>query len=244
MNCWLVPMPGMSVCQLNRDRSAALRPTCAWRVSGCCPARLGVMPWPKDFRTSQACAQRSASGKRNNAARRLQPNIFVAPDAKTSRNWPKPEWPTKLRILAEDRKAANAGSGAPDLAELYDEATGLPYKAVWNPATGEFERVGGVKAASGMSITTNPDGTVGVTQGAGMKPLTEGQSKDAGFAMRAAGALPIIDQYDEALTKLPQSFAGSAPVVGNLFKSENFQKAEQAGTEFLLTILRKEASRP
>lgn len=55
-------------------------------------------------------------------------------------------------------------SKAPDIKELYDETTGQPYKAQWNPQTNTFERVGGVKGASGFEVTL-PDGT-SVRQGA------------------------------------------------------------------------------
>lgn len=56
------------------------------------------------------------------------------------------------------------GPKAPDIKELYDEKTGMPYKAQWNPQTRTFDRVGGTKGASGFEVTL-PDGT-SVRQGA------------------------------------------------------------------------------
>lgn len=93
----------------------------------------------------------------------------------------------------------------------------------------------------GMSLTVDPaTGQVSFQQGNNIKPLTEGQSKDATFSTRAEGALPLIDKYGDALTSLPESVAGQAPVVGNFMKSPEFQQAEQAGKEFLQAILRKD----
>jgi hypothetical protein len=128
---------------------------------------------------------------------------------------------------------------APTVDEFYDPATGQPYKAIFNPQTGKFEREGGTKAPSGTSLTVGPDGTVQYQQGGG-KPLTEGQAKDTTFVTRASGALPLIDKYGDALTSLGERVGGGVPVVGNYFKSPEYQQAEQAGKEFLQAILRKD----
>lgn len=136
--------------------------------------------------------------------------------------------------------APNEGGKPPKIETFYDEATGQPYNAQWNAETGSWERVGGVKAPSGMSITTNPDGTVSVTQGPTGGKMTEANSKDMVYATRAAGALPTIDQMGDSLTSLGETVGGNAPVVGNYMKSPEFQQAEQAGKEFLQAILRKD----
>lgn len=94
------------------------------------------------------------------------------------------------------------------------------------------------KANTGFSVTTNPDGTVSVVQGA--KPLTEGQSKDMVYVTRASGALPTVDALGEKLTSLTEKVGGDVPLIGNYLKSEDYQKAEQAGREFLAAILRKD----
>lgn len=98
----------------------------------------------------------------------------------------------------------------------------------------------GAKKGNGLSITTNPDGTTSIVQGGPTKALTEGQGKDAVYFTRGAGALPILDKYGDALTNLPASVGGNAPIVGNYVKPEDYQLAEQAGQEFLQAILRKD----
>lgn len=147
-----------------------------------------------------------------------------------------------LQARQENRLASAANAPqAPDLVELYDPQTGLPYKASWNPQTRAFDRVGGVKAPSGTNLSVDPQtGAVTFQQGQGVKPLTEGQSKDTVFATRAMGALPVIDQLGNELTSLPQTLGASVPVAGNYLKSPEFQQAEQAGKEFLQAILRKD----
>lgn len=127
----------------------------------------------------------------------------------------------------------------PGVEEIYDPKTGQPYKAIWNPKTGQFEQVGGVKAPSGTSLTVGPDGTVQFQQGGG-KPLTEGQAKDTVFVTRASGALPLIDKYGDALTNLGERVGGGVPIIGNYLKSPEYQQAEQSGKEFLQAILRKD----
>lgn len=93
----------------------------------------------------------------------------------------------------------------------------------------------------GMSLQVDPEtGAVTFQQGANIKPMTEGQSKDTVFATRAEGALPLIDKFGDALTSLPESVAGQAPLIGNYMKTPEFQQAEQAGKEFLQAILRKD----
>lgn len=141
--------------------------------------------------------------------------------------------------LAFDMARTNQ-PGAPDLETLYDTETGLPYKAAWNPETGQFDRVGGVKAPSGTQMRLNPEtGEFEFQQGSGLKPLTEGQSKDTVFATRAAGALPTINELGDALTSAPENIAERMPG-GNYVVSEDYQKASQAGKEFLQAILRKD----
>ncbi|WP_201271719.1 hypothetical protein [Sinorhizobium meliloti] len=96
----------------------------------------------------------------------------------------------------------------------------------------------------GMSLQVDPaTGAVSFQQGGNIKPMTEAQSKDAVFSTRAAGALPLIDQFGDALTGMEGTLGGTVgqlPVVGNFAKTEAFQQAEQAGKEFLQAILRKD----
>jgi flagellum-specific peptidoglycan hydrolase FlgJ len=128
----------------------------------------------------------------------------------------------------------------PQLDELYDQDTGMPYKARWNPETGQYERVGGVKAPNGTSLVVDPQtGAVTFQQG-NAKPLTEGQSKDVVYVTRATGALPVLDRLGDTLTSLKQDVTGRVPLIGNYTKTPEYQQAEQAGMEFLQAILRKD----
>lgn len=92
---------------------------------------------------------------------------------------------------------------------------------------------------AGLSVQTNPDGTTTVTQGGPMK-MTEQQSKDNVYAFRAEGALPVIDELENSLLSLGENVAENAGVIGNYLQSEDYQKARNAGREFLASILRKD----
>ena len=93
----------------------------------------------------------------------------------------------------------------------------------------------------GMSLSVDPEtGAVSFQQGGNIKPMTEAQSKDTTFATRAAGALPLVDKFGDALTSLSQSAGGQVPLIGNYMKTPEYQQAEQAGKEFLQAILRKD----
>jgi hypothetical protein len=93
----------------------------------------------------------------------------------------------------------------------------------------------------GMSLQVDPEtGAVTFQQGGNIKPMTEGQSKDTTFAVRAEGSLPNIDKFGDALTSLQESTGGKVPVIGNYLKSPEYQQGEQAGKEFLQAILRKD----
>lgn len=70
--------------------------------------------------------------------------------------------------------------------------------------------------------------------------LTEGQSKDTVFATRGEGALATLSEHGKALTSLGQTSAGMIPILGNYMKTPEYQMAEQAGAEFLASILRKD----
>jgi len=104
----------------------------------------------------------------------------------------------------------------------------------------------------GMSLQVDPaTGAVTFQQGGNIKPMTEAQSKDAVFATRAEGALKVLDgrvdpndpqspYLSDSLTSLPEAVGGKTPMVGNYMKSPEYQRAEQAGLEFLQAILRKD----
>lgn len=128
---------------------------------------------------------------------------------------------------------------APDLVELFDENSGLPYKAKWNPETRQFERVGGNKAPSGTALTVSPDGQVSFTQG-GAKPPTENQSKLTLFQTLQTETQPVLldleKQWDP--TNLQDAAARSTPIAGNFFKSEQGQIYDSAATAWAEGALR------
>ncbi len=75
--------------------------------------------------------------------------------------------------------------------------------------------------------------------------LTEGQSKDVGFATRARGALEILEPVSDSLASAGGRFlegvSGYDPTgLSRGMQSDEFQKAYQAGGEFLVALLRKD----
>lgn len=109
-----------------------------------------------------------------------------------------------------------------------------------NLKTGKFDPI---NPPSGMSIKTNPDGTMSLTQGpgAGTKPLTEGQGKDNVFATRAEGALRQLEPVADSLANRADIMAESVPLgFGREMQNQDFQVAKQAGDEFLQALLRKD----
>ncbi|MAO52658.1 MAG: hypothetical protein CML16_17490 [Pusillimonas sp.] len=96
------------------------------------------------------------------------------------------------------------------------------------------------KLRDDFAITTNPDGTVSVTKGTKPPKITEQQSKDLVYLERGEAALANLDQIDDVLANAVERASGSIPLAGNALVSENFQKAQQAGREFLAAVLRKD----
>lgn len=140
--------------------------------------------------------------------------------------------------------APNRGTKPPNVVELFDEQTGQPYKATWNADSGTYERVGGVKARSGMQLTTNPDGTVTLTEGSignGLPKLTEAEGRNSGFYGRGVESHKIISQLEDQGTSLFNATAGSLPVVGNYALSAEAQKYKQAQRDFVNAVLRRES---
>jgi hypothetical protein len=135
------------------------------------------------------------------------------------------------------------GTKPPQVVELFDEATGQPYKATWNPETREYERVGGVKARSGMQLTTNPDGTVTLTEGAigGLPKLTEAEGRNSGFYGRGVESHKLLNDLESEGTSLWNNTVGNVPVAGNYLRSEDAQKYDQAKRDYINAVLRRES---
>jgi hypothetical protein len=168
-------------------------------------------------------------------------------------NFAKPPEPKSLINMGDgrlfdpnSREVIDAGGDrkkAPNIVELFDEATGQPYKAKWNEETGDYERVGGVKARSGMSLTTNPDGTVTLTEGAvgGMPKLTDSEGRSTGFYGRGIESQKTLNNLEGEGTSVWNNTAGQIPKVGNFLRSENAQKYDQAKRDFINAVLRRES---
>lgn len=93
-------------------------------------------------------------------------------------------------------------------------------------------------------VIMGPDGKPLIIRGgpgAGVK-FTEGQSKDNVYVTRAKGALVALDPIAGELTSATQRAADIDPtgVVRGAVQSDDFQRARQAGDEFLQAILRKD----
>jgi hypothetical protein len=143
-----------------------------------------------------------------------------------------------------DGSVVYQGEGkAPDLVELFDEATGQPYKARYNPQTKGYDRVGGVKARSGMSLTTNPDGTVSLTEGTigNLPKLTEAEGKSTGFYGRGVESQKTLNNLESQGTSIWNKTVGNLPVVGNFARSQDAQKYDQAKRDFINAVLRRES---
>lgn len=143
-----------------------------------------------------------------------------------------------------DGSVVYKGEGKPpELTDIYDDQTGQPYKARYNAQTGQYERVGGVKAPNGMSIQTNPDGTVSIQQGAAGKPpkLTEAEGKNSGFLVRANASQETLNSLEDQGASLWNNTAGKVPVVGNFLRSQDAQKYDQAKRDFINAQLRRES---
>lgn len=134
--------------------------------------------------------------------------------------------------------APNSGeANIPDSVQALDLRAKRAGLVPGTPAYNEFMISGG---SGGTSLSVGPDGTVSFTQGGG-KPLTEGQSKDTTYATRAEGALSTLDEFDTALTSPIQRGLERDPTgIARGLQSPEFQKAQQAGLEFLQAILRKD----
>ena len=139
--------------------------------------------------------------------------------------------------------APGGGQKAPQVVELFDEASGQPYKATWDPATGKYQRVGGVKARTGMQLTTNPDGTVSLTEGpiSNRPKLTEAEAKNAGFLERGQKALSVLSKLEKEGTSPMNKIYENIPVAGNYMRSESAQMYDQAKRDFVNAVLRRES---
>jgi hypothetical protein len=103
-----------------------------------------------------------------------------------------------------------------------------------------------VDTPKGMTIESDGQGGFRMVQGdaamtGNVKPFTEGQGKDIGFATRAESALGVLDPVANKLTERGDQALGFVPWgLGRGWQEADYQLAEQAGREFMIAILRKD----
>ena len=102
----------------------------------------------------------------------------------------------------------------------------------------EYPNMAWVKDENGQYVAKPIEG---LPQGpGGGKPLTEAQSKDQYYYLRAVELEPILEQYQDALTRLGPALMNEVPWVGNALVSEDFQMGRTAAGNLIAVILRKE----
>lgn len=195
---------------------------------------------PKQYPFEQFPAFAAAAEGVLEAWQGFQPKPISAADATSGlgdgKMWIDPKDPSKgVQPIPGYGGGAGFRPASPEEAAKYGAAGGQ---------IGPDGRFYPINPPSGMSVKTNPDGSVELTQGPGagggnMK-LTEQQSKDVGFYDRATGANANLEKFGSSLTSLAQRGMGAIPGVGNMLTSQEFQQGNQAANEFLTAILRKD----
>jgi hypothetical protein len=122
---------------------------------------------------------------------------------------------------------------APSVETFYDEATGQPYNAQWDAATGGWQRVGGTKAPGKGITINNIDGTP--NDGELRKKLQAKEGESWSGYMDAAtvsgGMMQDMQVLDELIQVAPQG-----PITGRL--AEAFPGFSSAGDAFQSVIKR------
>ena len=102
----------------------------------------------------------------------------------------------------------------PQVETFYDMSTGLPYKAQWNPATQNWDKVGGVKISDFEQTIIDPvTGQVTITKGTGEAPFLEPTVKKnlQNSIQQADKSLTILntvaDLYDPSMSQLGSRFS-------------------------------------
>lgn len=136
---------------------------------------------------------------------------------------------------------------APNLGSGFRMAT-PEEAAAYGSAAGQFGPDGRfypVNPPSGMSVESDGQGGFRIVQGPGAgggKGFTEGQTKDNVYSTRARGALPTLNEYENALVEYGDRLLDNDPtgLARGRWQSEDYQVAKAAGDEFLQAILRKD----
>jgi len=144
----------------------------------------------------------------------------------------------------KDLAAFSAGLKAPASPKLYSEfaklnadlQAGNISKDQYNASVQSFLN------KNKMSIRTTPDGGFEFVQGESAgKPMTEAQSKNIGFYKRSQDALKLFDPVADSLVDSLGAVAEMDPTgMARYLQSDEYQKAQVLGKDFLAPILRKD----
>jgi hypothetical protein len=150
--------------------------------------------------------------------------------------------------IARNLGAMGLKPGTPEYLDGYKKLSGLGKPAATWGIVGKngdgTEQFGWINPAE-QSVT--PYGAAASQQGAnpyalGGKGGSEAQTNAALFGNRAAQAHDILNEREDALTSTPETLAASLPsAIGNRFMNKERQEAEQAKTNFVTAVLRKES---
>jgi hypothetical protein len=141
--------------------------------------------------------------------------------------------PLTGRVVADFSEPPKGTDDQRELAQINEERA-----AAGQPALSLEEFL--LSKGGGLSVTTNPDGTVSITQGKAQK-LTEAQGKDVVFYTRGLEANSQLAAMDQQLTDLTGQMSGLIPLgLGNYFRTPQFRQAKVAADQFLAAVLRKD----
>jgi hypothetical protein len=130
------------------------------------------------------------------------------------------------------------------VADPLAKARALANEAGLTPGTDEYRNFVLQQAgrAPGMSLTTNPEGGVSLTMGGGPggNDINVTQGLGVSLLNRMRSASSRVDAGEGVLAQYADTLKAQVPLVGNSIVSEEFQRANQAGREFALALLRKD----
>jgi flagellum-specific peptidoglycan hydrolase FlgJ len=118
----------------------------------------------------------------------------------------------------------DASGTKPPTVQKIKQPDGSEVSVQWDEATGSWVPM---QAPQGGAAVRGPN------------KLTEQQSKDLGYYQRGVGVITKLDQFENELTSVPGRLAEYVPG-GAFLQTEEFQRAQQAGREFVSSILRKD----
>ena len=145
----------------------------------------------------------------------------------------------------KDLAAFTAGLKAPAAPKIYSELAKInaDYQSGALDEQGYKLAVDAFANKNKMSLRTKPDGSVEFVQGAdaGGKSMTESGSKNVIFYDRSKSALELFDPVADSLVSAKDAFLEQDPTgLGRYGQSDEFQKAQVLGKDFLAPILRKD----